>query len=382
MPTPTVADLVAAVERIAPPHLAESWDRVGLHVGQRAAAIAGPVLLTIDLTERVIDEAIRAKAAAIIAYHPPIWNPLTSITDATPRERILYRAIQAGIAVYSPHTALDAAPHGLTDWLCECLSPDASRIPGDCRALTPFAQPDPTRQVKIVTFVPAEKVENLRMALASAGAGIIGNYRVCSFATTGTGSFFGAEGSKPVVGKPGQVELVEEVRLEMVCSKRALPIAIETLREFHPYEEPAIDVYDLHGEPRRAVGLGRRLVLDQPAPVAELAGRLRDHLGVSRTQIALVDQADPPRSTIGVVAGSGGDALALAIAEQCDVFVTGEMSHHSIVEALHAGVNVILAGHTNTERGYLPRLAKRLASSLSSLEFRVSTSDADPLRRL
>ena len=172
------------------------------------------------------------------------------------------------------------------------------------------------------------------------------------------------------------------MRLEMVCSRRALAIAVETLRGFHPYEEPAIDVYPLEGEPRRAIGLGRRLVLDRPVPVAEIARRLREHLGVARIQVALVDEADPPRGKIAVVAGSGGDALALAIRERCDVFVTGEMTHHAILEALHAGVSVVLAGHTNTERGYLPRLARRLAAELPGIEARVSRSDADPLRRL
>lgn len=382
MPRPTVAEFVAAVERLAPPALAESWDRVGLHVGRRSAELTGPVLLTIDLTERVLEEAIAARASAVLAYHPPIWNPLKTITDGSARERLVYRAIEAGVAVYSPHTALDAAPGGLTDWLCECLSADGTAIPGDCRALTPFTQPDPTREVKIVTFVPEKDLERIRMALASAGAGIIGRYRVCSFASPGNGSFFGMEGTAPSVGSPGQVESVPEIRLEMVCSRRALPIAVETLREFHPYEEPAIDVYDLHGEPRRGIGQGRRLVLDQAAPVAELARRLRDHLGVARLQVALTDESDPPRGTIGVVAGSGSDALALAIREQCDVFVTGEMTHHAILDALHAGVSVVLAGHTNTERGYLPRLARKLGDILRGVEFRVSATDRDPLRRV
>lgn len=379
---PSVADFVEAVERLAPPNLAEPGDRVGLHVGRLGAPLRGPILLTIDLTERVLDEAIAAGASAVLAYHPPIWQPLKAVTDGSARERIIFRAIESGIAVYSPHTALDAAAGGLTDWLCECFSADGAGVPGDCRALTPHAQPDPSREVKIVTFVPEAHVERIRNAMASAGAGIIGRYRVCSFAVPGTGSFFGLDGTSPAVGTPGQVEQVPEVRLEMVCSRRALAIAVETLRGFHPYEEPAIDVYPLEGEPRRAIGLGRRLVLDRPVPVAEIARRLREHLGVARIQVALVDEADPPRGKIAVVAGSGGDALALAIRERCDVFVTGEMTHHAILEALHAGVSVVLAGHTNTERGYLPRLARRLAAELPGIEARVSRSDADPLRRL
>jgi putative NIF3 family GTP cyclohydrolase 1 type 2 len=112
---------------------AEDWDRVGLHVGDPARDLAGPVLLTIDLTERVLDEAIGLRASAIVAYHPPIWKPLDRITSATATERIVRGAIEAGIAVYSPHTALDAAAGGVTDWLTECVAVKASKNPGETR---------------------------------------------------------------------------------------------------------------------------------------------------------------------------------------------------------------------------------------------------------
>ena len=117
-----VRDLVSAMEEIAPLSLAEGWDKVGLLAGDRERALTGPVLLTIDLTEAVLGEAIQAGAHAVVAYHPPIWEPLTRITDATPRQRIILRALEAGLAIYSPHTALDAVAGGVTDWLAEGLS--------------------------------------------------------------------------------------------------------------------------------------------------------------------------------------------------------------------------------------------------------------------
>lgn len=374
----TVQSLIDAMQRIAPLEYAEPWDKVGLQVGSPSRPLDGATLLTIDLTERVLEEAIGRRARAIVAYHPPIFEPLNRVTDRTPRQRIILGAAEAGIAIYSPHTALDAAPGGMTDWLCEGLSGGQGRVEGDCRALAPHGARDPEQEVKIVTFVPYADAEKVRNALASAGAGIIGAYRVCSFGVTGTGTFLAGEGAKPTVGAPGRLEEVSELRLEMVCSKRALPLAIDTLRKFHPYEEPAFDVYELLPRPLRGAGTGRRLTLDRPATMRELAQRLRGFLDRARIKVALVGE-DRPIATLGVVPGSGGDLAALARREGCDAFITGEMTHHAVLGALHAGMSVLLAGHTNTERGYLPRLAERLRTMLPGVEIVVSTTDRDPL---
>jgi len=373
-------DLVAIMQDIAPLEYAEDWDRAGLQVGVADRELDGPILLTIDLTEAVLDEAIECKASAIIAYHCPIWEPLATLTDATARERVIRGAIEHGIAVYSPHTALDAAPGGVTDWLCEGLSGgEEGLIAGDCRALVPHVHIDRNRQLKVVVFVPEEELDGLRNALGTAGAGTIGAYRLCSFATSGTGTFFGGESSNPKVGQPGRLEKVAECRLEMVCSKAALPLVIQTLREFHPYEEPAFDVYELVGSQVRSAGLGRRLVLDRPARVAELAERLADHLGVNRIKYALAGEDEPIRH-VGVIPGAGEDLLDLACREGCRVFVTGEMRHHAVVGALQRGVSVILGGHTPTERGYLPRLARRIEAADASLRVLVSERDCDPFK--
>jgi dinuclear metal center YbgI/SA1388 family protein len=327
------------------------------------------VLLTIDLTERVMQEAIAMKAGAVIAYHPPIFEPLARVTDATPRQRVILHALEHRIAIYSPHTALDNIPGGVTDWLCEGLSlgdptpTRAGKIHGDCRALAPHARAPRTQEVKLVTFVPEREADRVREALASAGAGMIGAYQVCSFSTPGTGTFLAGEGTNPFTtstgrtAAPGGLERVSELRLEMVCSKAALPLAMETLRRFHPYEEPAIDAYELMPEPKRSAGSGRRLVLDKPATVAELAQRLKAFTGRDSVRYALADPSyDRPVKYVGVVPGSGEALSRLAREEGCEVFVTGEMKHHEVLGALNAGMNVLLGGHTSTERGYLARL--------------------------
>ncbi len=378
-----VEDLIHAMETIAPLNAAESWDKVGLQLGVPTRAIGGPILLTIDLTQAVLAEALAMRAGAIIAYHPPIFHPLEKLTDATHTERIIRGAAEAGIAIYSPHTALDAATNGITDWLCEGISAKPGQakegtIKGDCRALQPNLGGDPEREVKVITFVPRDDLDQVRSALGTAGAGGIGKYRLCSFTTAGQGTFLPQQGAKPTIGKVGQLERVDEVRLEMVCSKRALPLVVQTLRQFHPYEQPAYDIVELVPEPLRNVGPGRRLVLDQPATMGELGDRLRTHLDRARVRYALVDD-DRPFRTIGVVPGSGASLADLAQMEGCEVFITGEMNHHQIIAATQSGLNILLAGHTNTERGYLPRLASRLLDLLPKAEIKISTADRDQI---
>jgi putative NIF3 family GTP cyclohydrolase 1 type 2 len=125
------------------------------------------------------------------------------------------------------------------------------------------------------------------------------------------------------------LESVSELRLEMVCSKAALPLAIETLRQFHPYEEPPIDVYELLPKPTRGIGSGRRVALDRPTPIRVLAERMKKHIGRSVVRVATTD-LDQPVSVIGVCCGAGAELASVASAEGCELFITGEMRHHEI----------------------------------------------------
>ena len=380
-----VQDLTDAMELIAPLKYAESWDKVGLALGVPSRSVSGPILLTIDLSERVLNEALEMKVGAIIAYHPPIFNPLEVLTNQTHTQRIIRGAAEAKIAIYSPHTALDATSEGVTDWLCEGISAKAGQstngiIHGDCRAMSPAAGGDREREVKVITFVPSKEVDTLRNALGTAGAGGIGNYRLCSFNTQGEGTFLPHQGANPAVGQIGSLERVAETRIEMVCSKHALPLVIETLKEFHPYETPAYDIVELVPEPMRKIGSGRRLVLDQPATIVELAERLKSHLDRARIRYALAGREDHQFRTIGVVPGSGGSFAELAKKEGCELLITGEMTHHQILAASQSGLSVLLAGHTNTERGYLPRLRTKLLQLLPDAQILISESDQDQIK--
>ena len=366
-----VGDLSAALESIAPLSLAEPWDNVGLLVGDPERDLEGPALLTIDLTPSVLAEALSIEAGAIVAYHPPLFNPVKRITPDTARGRTILRCLEAGIAIHSPHTALDAVDGGVTDWLADSLG-----VSGDRRALVPATIKAPGQTHKFVTYVPRDAVDRVRMALSSAGAGRIGEYDLCSFEVDGTGTFQGSEKSNPAVGKAGRLERVSEVRLEMVCAGRAAPLLVDTLRAFHPYEEPAYDIYELAGRPDRRVGAGRRITLDQPRTAEDIARSVRDYLGVSSVRLAEAPAvAGTKISRVGVCPGSGAELVDAAIAEGCQLFITGEMKHHDLLSTLSRGCSVVLAGHTNTERGYLPRLAGLLRQRLPGIDARVSKAD-------
>ena len=366
------ASLFVELGNLAPLSLAESWDNVGLLVGEAAGEMQGPALLTIDLTEKVMAEAEALGCSVIIAYHPPIFHAIKRIVCSNTKERLIHRAIRAGISVYSPHTALDAAEDGLNDWLIGGFGA------GDIRSLKNHT--GRSDLCKIITYLPAANVEQVRNAMASSGAGQIGAYDLCSFSSVGTGTFRGDDTTNPAVGTRGELASVEEVRLEMVCTTSAASLAIEALRGFHPYEEPAIDVIALEPMPDRSAGQGRRIVLDQPMTTEEIGEKLKAHLGIERLKLS-PPGGDPARKIthIGVCAGAGADLALIAAENNVELFITGEMTHHEVLAHLDRGLGLILAGHTNTERGYLPVFASRLKRSLPGLDVRVSEADHSQL---
>jgi len=370
--------ILTALQALAPHHLAEPWDRVGLHVGDPSAAVK-QALLCIDLTESVLDEALTAKARLIVAYHPPIFHPLTGLTTADPKQRLILRAAGKGISIYSPHTALDAAESGVNDWLASGLGA------GQVRTIRPSAPAGGVgwRGLKLVTFVPKDAADRVRSAVCRAGAGRVGDYACCSFSASGEGTFLGGETATPAVGLAGRFERVPELRLEVPVAAERLAEVVRALREAHPYEEPAFDIYPLQAPPggESRTGQGRVLTLDKPVSMTTLVNRIKGHLGVKVLEVASPGEAGGSKriQRIGLCAGAGGSLLAEA--GLIDAFLTGEMRHHDVLDAVSRGVSVILAGHTQTERPYLPIYRRRLVElTRPAVKWRVSKADRAPSR--
>ena len=368
---PSLDAIVRALGAIAPLSLAEEWDRVGLLVAGDGRAIRR-ALLAIDVTPEVFEEARAIGADLVIGYHPLLFKPLERLDGATWQGRVAIDAVRAGIAIYAPHTALDAVVGGINDWLVDTVDPSAS----DVRALSPAAAHGANTH-KLVVFVPESSLEEVRTALAEANAGQIGAYTHCSFTVRGEGTFFGAEGSNPAVGTPGHLERVQEVRLEMAFHRRDLGRVVAALRGAHPYEEPAFDLLPLASVPGELrTGAGRVASLAAPRTAGAIAAAIRPALGGGAIQVSR--GASRVHTCFAVCAGSGASLLEKAAAAGATLFLTGELSHHDVLRAHALGLEVMLAGHTNTERGYLPRLASKLAAS-AGIECVVSARDCDPL---
>lgn len=371
----TLVGVVALLEQLAPLDLAEEWDNVGLLL-EPSSSQTRPIeraFLCIDLSERVLTEALEKHADLVIAYHPPLFKGFKRLRASTAEERVVVRALEAQLAVYSPHTALDAAPNGVNDWLARAVGP------GTCRALVPHSSK--SSELKLVVFVPRSHVDELRRALSTElGAGQIGDYSECSYELEGKGSFFGNDAATPQVGERGRLEFAAEVRLEMRCPNSALKDVARVISAHHPYEEPAWDVYPLATVPRADVGAGRLLELTTPISLPEAVLRLKAALGVGTLRVASSGRQDAgaPIQRVAVCAGAGGSLFERV--HDADLFVTGEMRHHDVLAKLRAGASVILSEHTHTERGFLPEFAERLRKlSQGDLDVLISTHDADPL---
>lgn len=359
-----IADVVRSLEQAAPPAYAESWDNVGLLIGD-AEAKCRKTLLCIDLTQSVLEEARRLKAQLVMAYHPVIFKPVPRLTaEATP---VAWAAARAGLAVYSVHTAWDAAAGGANDVLADACGMDAERRP-----LVPRSE---SGQCQVVVFVPPDEVQAVSAAAFAAGAGRIGRYRECGFAAAGEGTFFGTECATPALGQPGRRERVPEVRWEAICPRRALRDVIAAIISAHSYEEPAISVYPLAELPGD-VGLGRVGPLAEPAPLAKVLERVRRACGVRHVQLA--GPTRRPVRTLAVTCGSAGGMFRDAIQAGADLYVTGELRHHDALAAAAAGLTVACVGHSNSERLTLPALERRLRADLPKLDVTLSQADRDP----
>lgn len=367
---PTTVGLLAdAIDRIAPPSLAQSWDNVGLLVGDRRAACRR-VLLCVDLTSAVLREAVTARCGMIVSYHPPLFKPVKRLlADGEGTDAIVHEVIARGIAVYSPHTALDAAEGGVNDVLAELCG---------LRDIGPFEFVSVgRREFKVVTFVPLAQLEKVASAMFAAGAGRIGDYEQCSYRLRGEGTFFGTESTNPQVGRKGQLEHVAETRIEMVSSDKCLPEVIAAMRRSHPYEEPAFDIYPLTPEP--TAGIGRVGTLPKGTTLAGLAKSLKR--ATKSNVVTMVGEANTEVRRAAVCGGSAGRMpLELPRASACDVIVTGEIRHHDALSILRANKTAIALGHWESERPVLVPLAQRLKKMVGGIATVVSRKDAPPFQ--
>ncbi|MFO0917380.1 MAG: Nif3-like dinuclear metal center hexameric protein [Planctomycetaceae bacterium] len=282
-----LSSLIKTLSDLAPLDLAEDWDNVGLLLGDESAEVAR-VMTCLTLTPDVAVEAVKENVGLVVTHHPLMFKPIQRISSATSEGAMIVSLLKHGVAVYSPHTAWDNASQGINQQLAEIL---------ELQNIAPLRPRPCEEQVQIVTFVPIDHRLAVQRALWDAGAGVIGDYRQCSYYVSGKGTFYGTEAAHPAVGQTGRLEEVAEDRLEVVCPAHLLSKALTRLREAHPYEEPAIDVYPRRSLPSSS-GAGRQGDLPSLMPLGELNCLVCQRLNTPVTPI--VGDANQVVTRIGI----------------------------------------------------------------------------------
>lgn len=362
---PTVADLTAALKAFAPLSLAAEWDNVGLLLGDAAAPVQR-VLTCLTVTPDSTAEAIEAGVQLIVSHHPIFFRAVKQLTTANAEGRMLLNLVQAGVAVYSPHTAFDNCVGGINDLLAQKLG--LTRVE-PLRA-------DKASSCKIVVFVPDKDLAKVSDAMFAAGAGQIGQYRECSFRLAGTGTFFGGEASNPTIGAKGRREEVSEWRLEVLCADALAERVVAAMRAAHSYEEPAYDVYPLRPACGKT-GAGRFGVLPAPMSLAAFARLVKSTLSSAKVEVVGAPEQSVER--IALACGAAAEFLADASAKKADVFLTGEARFHDALAAEARHIALVLPGHYATERLGVETLADWLAQQFPGLQIWASRRERDPL---
>jgi len=362
-----IKEITGYIESIAPLDYQESYDNAGLLAGNAADEVS-KALITLDVTEEVVDEAIAGGYHLIISHHPLIFGGIKKLNGETDPERCLIKAIKNDIAIYAAHTNIDQVTGGVNAKICEKLGLI------NCRILSPMQG----QLRKLVTFIPISHARSVQQALFTCGAGNIGNYDSCGYSLEGTGSFRGNENTHPYVGEKGEIHLEPEVRFETIFPVNIQNKLIRTLLESHPYEEVAYDIYPLDNE----FGLaGSGMTGDLPSGMDENEFL---HLTKDRFRIKVIKHSPLLHKKIKKVAvcgGAGSFLIRQAIDAQADIFLTGDLKYHQYFEAEG---KIILAdiGHFESEQFTKELFYELLTKKFPKFAVRLSDIDTNPVNYL
>lgn len=374
----SVNSIAELIERMAPKAWAEEWDNVGLLVGDGGGKVER-ILLALDPSPAVVQEAIDYGAELIVAHHPLLFRPLKNLRKDNIQAAIPLKLLEHGIAYYAAHTNLDQSRLSSSWTLGEALGLQNTEIlaPSGSEAL-----------LKLVVFVPQSHVESLREALAGVGVGEgttdgphSAFYVNVFFQALGEGTFLPLPGANPALGKIGELAHVQEARLESILPERLVGRALKALRKVHPYEEPAFDLIPLRNE-GRARGYGVIGVLPEEKALEQVGQHLKARLlgheflayGYDVSGLRIAGQPAKKIRKIAIINGSGGSFVAKALARGADLLITGDVDHHQVLDALQGGMAVCDLGHFLSEAPMLKTLADyfKRHKALTEVELMVS----------
>ena len=356
----TVDELVSYLDSILKPYYKESYDNVGLIVGNRSNTVKG-VLTTTDITNNTIDEAIQHNLNVIVSHHPLIFNGIKSVTTSGATGNMIIKLITNGISVYTAHTNLDNLDFGVNARLAERLGLR------QCSILHPVDQ----ELRKLVVYVPTLQASMVREALYDAGAGHIGNYDRCSYNLEGTGTFRPLENSNPYCGEVNTDHEEPESRVEVIYEKRIEQKLIKQLKQHHPYEEPAYDCIPLCN-PLHNVGAGMVGTLDKPQETTEFLKKVKETLGIPTIRCSELCRSTIQR--VAICGGSGTFLIGDAIQSKADIYLTADIKYHDFQNVEN---KMILAdiGHFESEQFAKELLYDIISKKFSTFACRIAQSD-------
>ena len=367
----SLAQVSSLINKLAPKGLAADWDNVGLQVGSYKQEVE-KILVALDVNEEVMSEAIENDVDLILSHHPFIFSDLSAIKFDTAVGVLIQKAVKNDIAIYSAHTNYDIAPEGLNDFLADKLG---------VKDTTPLQVTEVQTLKKLVVFVPEDALEKVREGLGEAGAGYIGDYSYTSFYQSGTGSFKPLAGSNPYQGEKEELNQVTEYRLETIVEEEILTKVIDRLKEVHPYEEVAYDIYPVENRGTE-FGLGRIGYLETEVNLSDYIELLKSELNLDRVEF--VGNLTAEISKVALCSGSGADFIKTASAQGADLYITGDVKYHEAQLAEELDLNLIDAGHYGTEKimraGMTDYLAEKVTTDKLDLEIIKSKINTNPFQ--
>ena len=362
-----IKDVTAYLESLAPLSFQEDYDNSGLLTRDANGDLNG-VLVTLDCTEAVVEEAITSNCNLIVAHHPIIFKGLKKLTGKNYVERTIIKAIKNDIAIYAIHTNLDNVHLGVNRKIAEIIGLKNLKV----------LAPKKDTLTKLVTFIPKENAESVINSLHLAGAGNIGNYKNCSFRSDGTGSFTSKEGALPHIGKPNESELVAEIRAEVIFPTHLESKIMNALRIAHPYEEVAYYLTRLENE-NREVGAGMIGELEKTLEPLVFLQSLKKKMNTAVIRHTPIIGNSIKK--IAVCGGAGSFLLPLAIASGADVFISADFKYH---EFFDADGKIIIAdiGHYESEQFTKELLLKVIKEKFDTFAIIFSKTITNPISYL
>lgn len=361
----SVDELKKVIEKIVPARFAMEWDNSGFQVNLHNETHG--ILLCLDVTEEIIEEAKQLGYGLILSHHPLLFRGIKCVDAASYQGKCLVKLMEYGISLYSAHTSADAAPGGINTYLADLLG---------LKKQTFIEKGQIGKFYKVAVTVPVEHAGEIRKAMMNAGAGELGNYTGCSFSVEGMGSFRPDEGANPHIGQPRVQEFLDEVWIQALSTEEKLEGVLCSIREAHPYEEPAIDVFVLQSPAAIKSGMGVCGELQSPLKTIDFLERLKQTLEVDSVRFS--GDADAQISKVALAGGASGDLVIAAEKMGAQIFITGELKHSQYYET---GIALVEAGHFDTEKCFCGMMLNSLQKEPVTVQYNVDVCISDKMRR-